>query len=865
MKLKKILRQFFWSFFSINALVFLLNKTGFLPGIDFSKLLRITLAIASLFLFISLKKVLTFIKKKYLNNKKKRREITIFAALNFLLIFLFVIIIPVFQYGSPLIYEEHRQDFKVAKEIPLIQGTIISQEFKAISNNLGTVGVMLITEEEKEEEKENNLPKSAEGTRIIFRIKEKGSDSYFYENSYYFDSDFKTSFYQFGFPTQEKSKNKEYVIEIEGTQMSSQLAVQLDNQNHLNFYPRYVFILANIKIYWQEILANIARLFFSFITAEIFSTLFFIHFCFILFFFLIYNKKGLNPAIKNSFLFFLLVAVTWQSLLTFNLTDPSKTLNLYLIISINILGFFLFRQEKKLFSSWKNESYSQNYKKLALPILIFILFLGLGLRFYQLGKFDFHGDEFQVVSAATGFYKVGKPCKWDWLKEQPVYSKESGECVTYTRAWPHSWLIAQSFKLFGISEWSARLISVIFGGLLIIFAYVIVLHFIGNYFLALFAAFLFSINPFYISISRYTRMYALLIPLFFLLIYFVFRGITEEGKIFQKRNIPSFFSKYLNFSYFFIFLSLIFLYLNYLIHINSFVLLPPLALFIFYLAFARRKRKYFVLSFLLVSASLALPLLTKHTNFLNPFLYFISFFSRHNTQYLDYLSNFPFGSFLGKIFLFLSFILALALPLKSWLKDRLIYLSLIVGFSLFFFVFVANRYPAAVYISHLTPLAIVLISISWLSLLKIFQKKEIKILLVVLLLWGISSSLFPIKRLYSQGVNGNYSQAYQVIIENYNPQNEAIFGQYLRPYYLKPLNDKAIFMDMSRNRGYSLEQFLTDLEKYQSGWITWETRKSYHLRPEIISYINNNFEKYHGQGIDNTKVEVYYFDQDMVR
>ena len=64
---------------------------------------------------------------------------------------------------------------------------------------------------------------------------------------------------------------------------------------------------------------------------------------------------------------------------------------------------------------------------------------------------------------------------------------------------------------------------------------------------------------------------------------------------------------------------------------------------------------------------------------------------------------------------------------------------------------------------------------------------------------------------------------------------------------------------MKNNQKYSFKEFITDLKKYPSGWVTWETRKSYHLKPEILSYINENFIKYNGNGIDKTGIEIYYF------
>ena len=75
---------------------------------------------------------------------------------------------------------------------------------------------------------------------------------------------------------------------------------------------------------------------------------------------------------------------------------------------------------------------------------------------YNLGSADFYQDEFQVVSTAEGYFRSGTFYQWDYINNKLSDS-------LYDRAWPHSWMIAQSYRLFGISEWSSRIISVLFG------------------------------------------------------------------------------------------------------------------------------------------------------------------------------------------------------------------------------------------------------------------------------------------------------------------------------------------------------------------------------------------------------------------
>ena len=83
----------------------------------------------------------------HLANPKQRKKFLLLTGANLLLILVFLVGFAIFQYGSPLVYESHSKSFKAAKEIPLMENTIISEEFRADSNNLGTVGVKLSVQE----------------------------------------------------------------------------------------------------------------------------------------------------------------------------------------------------------------------------------------------------------------------------------------------------------------------------------------------------------------------------------------------------------------------------------------------------------------------------------------------------------------------------------------------------------------------------------------------------------------------------------------------------------------------------------------------------------------------------------------------
>jgi hypothetical protein len=108
-----------------------------------------------------------------------------------------------------------------------------------------------------------------------------------------------------------------------------------------------------------------------------------------------------------------------------------------------------------------------------------------------------------------------------------------------------------------------------------------------------------------------------------------------------------------------------------------------------------------------------------------------------------------------------------------------------------------------------------------------------------------------------------FSVAYRTIEDRFKPGEDVIFGQLLHGYYLQNLPPDVKCIDMLSKDEYSLKQFQDDVSLEKSGYITWETRKGHHLREDLKSYIHENYLHLHGEGIDDTKVEVYYFKNEV--
>jgi len=489
--------------------------------------------------------------------------------------------------------------------------------------------------------------------------------------------------------------------------------------------------------------------------------------------------------------------------------------------------------------------------------LIAIVVLVAFLYFHQLGSFDLREDEFPVVDAAAGYFHTGTFFKWDWIQNK---SGQFTECINadmycnYNRAWPHTVLVALSYNLFGISEWSSRLISALFGIFMVVLSYLISKKITKSKNISLLFTLTVVLNYQFVQLFRYTRMYALFIPIFFLFVYLLGKGITNYSK---NKELP----QIISFRYFYLFLATILFLVCYLLHINTLIIGPAFLVFLLFNLFLNYKSKYLLL-FAIGLASIVSIFVLIFFKIIDPsFLGLLGFLNNPNFTYWDFLFNGPFNMITG-----ISLVLAnsfIFFDKRFRLNKELIILIYSLVFSAgMFFVYFAMRYSGFTYISHIVPFAILLVIYSFYRLSNIFNQSIIKLLLIILLILSLLlSSLSSINSIYNdENSYGKYSVAYPTIVNNYK-LGDVIFGQYLKGFYLNGIPADTKIIDMKSNKQYTYETFINDLSNSSSGWLTWETRKSAHIRPEIISYIDKNFKKYNGKGVDSAGIELYYFSK----
>jgi hypothetical protein len=157
--------------------------------------------------------------------------------------------------------------------------------------------------------------------------------------------------------------------------------------------------------------------------------------------------------------------------------------------------------------------------------LLVIMAVGLAFRVVGLGNLSFTADEFLDVNSSAGYAKTGVWQAWNFNLERP----DTGNInvARDQRASVYKWQVAETMKVFGVSETSARAVSVAWGLVTILLLYFATLYFTGKREIALLAAFLCAVSISSLEIDRRVRMYAMFVPVFLALWWMTYRVIDE--------------------------------------------------------------------------------------------------------------------------------------------------------------------------------------------------------------------------------------------------------------------------------------------------------------------------------------------------
>ncbi|MEK7494465.1 MAG: hypothetical protein AAB615_01180, partial [Patescibacteria group bacterium] len=94
-------------------------------------------------------------------------------------------------------------------------------------------------------------------------------------------------------------------------------------------------------------------------------------------------------------------------------------------------------------------------------LLFFIVLLGAGLRFFDLGGNSFVADEFLDINSSYGYFKTGEWKAWDFNFDQPASMNQND--ARDERAFLYKWQVAQLFHFLPPTEGTARSVSALWG------------------------------------------------------------------------------------------------------------------------------------------------------------------------------------------------------------------------------------------------------------------------------------------------------------------------------------------------------------------------------------------------------------------
>ncbi len=518
-------------------------------------------------------------------------------------------------------------------------------------------------------------------------------------------------------------------------------------------------------------------------------------------------------------------------------------------------SLFITEAKRQNFSE-KIKSYFSGKEILSTSVFIIILGISVFTLFYKLGNFDLYSDEISVTRGAAGYMYTGEYRQWDFIKNKLLEKP-------YNRAKPHQFVVAQSFKLFGINERSARFPSALFGVLLIVFLFFIGKYFIKDKLAVLLTVFSFAVYFDFLALGRWARMYAMVFPAFLLAYYWTFKFLTEKNnyKLFNSGKYLIL-EKYFNFNYNILPFLAVLLYINLYTHQNSTLIFPVFLLFSVFSVFLFPKEKKYITASIVAVGILILQIINPYKVSFNRFTFFEI---DHVKHYTDILFGYPFSAKTNIIFLILGFFVFSVIKNEKFRKSYLaLLITATITWLLFSYVF---DYPSHYrYVSFATPLTVLLIIGIYTLISRTLYNKHVRIILAFLIVFSASVQFINnYKSLYVTNIlsPAKPSVAYKSIKNNIK-DGDVIFRHWGPRLYLKGINPDTKFISLGSYKGRPFIDLYEELVNNKSGWIVWQSYNGGRIDKQFQNYANLYFKKYNGYGVDKTGVEIFYYNRKMM-
>lgn len=536
----------------------------------------------------------------------------------------------------------------------------------------------------------------------------------------------------------------------------------------------------------------------------------------------------------------------------------------------------------------------QNKKNIWLLLFVCVGILASLRMFWQIGGdyFTFL-DEYPTFDVAAGFARSGKFYFWDFHRQ--VLSNDS-----YTRAWPHTLLLAGWFQMFGINVVAGKTLSGVFGVLFVLSLFYITGKLYDDMYISCLSCLLVMTNSTVITVFRQIRMYSLWLLVMVWLIYFLFRMMTAEPRVREplsggafagvRNHIVCWWQKNLNFSVWYILLSLLFLVLSYFVHVNTLAIGVGIIAFYLYLLAVKRERRYvsalFVVTGLVLLVVLAFLLLPHYGGTVEELDLWgviaknVSLREEVNERYWNWTEDF-FHNVQFFWFSLVCFVTALVIQCvkkkdekQTLAFDFTVYLFLATGSSLVCFLYLLKRYYQARYILYIAPMLAVLAAWGIVECCGVlaeicgrYQQRLAKYILpfvsvCCVLLLGISMGQQYIE-VYANEEICYHRQVYEIVKKDGETHLDdgtiPIVAFDFRNYYaVQVLPDYAV---ANLDRENDADIWMNFAKEYPEGYLMLESAKINGF-PEVTKrFVQDYSERVTGEGLDSYNIETvrYHF------
>jgi 4-amino-4-deoxy-L-arabinose transferase-like glycosyltransferase len=461
--------------------------------------------------------------------------------------------------------------------------------------------------------------------------------------------------------------------------------------------------------------------------------------------------------------------------------------------------------------------------------IVFLLAAGFLLRIYDLGAQSFWLDESISSIAAIALMEKGMPI----LPSGFMYSREI----------LNTFLMASSFKIFGINEFAARLPSVLFGTLTILLVYIIGSKW-GNKRIGIIAALLVTFSVWEIAWSRQARMYQQLQFFYILSLYLFYEFI-------QNRSLKNLALLALSFIG------------SVVSHAFGYALIPLFLLYLLILTLKERSNLRTINRKVIAQTALVFGILLGLAYYMGIIRSVLGTEINYYNIYIGLLKQ-----DLG-LFLFLAVPGGTVLVDRDWKKGTLLIAALIIPL---YFIFFHVLLLGTRYLYFVIPILFILIGY-FLDFVIDSMEKRLKAaanitvaLLLIFAMYFSPAFTFTPKEKYSLGVNApqsNFRDAYMYVKDNMQ-QDDVIVSAWTPPaqFYLGKSDYWLAFnvvgtgverflMNNSSRDVYTNATALSDVEglkrvvdEHTRGWVIVDGVAWYKLRPGMRDFIRNNLTLY---------------------